>query len=312
MSAIQTLSSILGLSLASGVNLYAAVLVVGLGVRYGWISGLPAELHALANPIILIIAGVMYLLEFFADKIPFVSVVWDTIHTVIRPLGGAALALASASNMNATMQVIAFLAGGSIALGTHSTKMGYRLLGHASPEPVSSSIFSLAEDFGVVGLVLLVYKQPLLALGVVVALLIAMGFITPLLFRTIAFLFSGLAGRFKSLFGGTTTVTQLPAWLQRELVRDGGANWSAHRCFARSFPGVSKLKPGYLAVSGGRMVFATKGYLGPRIMPVYDLQTSRGLIFDILTVRTGENQGTIYFTKDCSHQIPVVGGATSG
>ena len=298
MSAIQTLSSILGLSLASGVNLYAAVLVVGLGVRYGWIGGLPAELQALANPIILIIAGVMYLLEFFADKIPFVSVLWDTIHTVIRPLGGAALGLASASNMSPTMQALAFLAGGSIALGTHSTKMGYRLLGHASPEPVSSSVFSLAEDFGVVGLVLLVYKHPLVALGVVVALLIAMGLITPLLFRTIALLFAGLAGRFKSLFGASASVTQPPGWLARELMQDTGAEWRAQRCFARSFPGVSRMKAGYLAQSGGRMVFATKGYLGPQIMPISEVERSRGLIFDILTVRTGEDQGTIYFTKD--------------
>ena len=121
MNSIQTLSSILGLSLASGVNLYAAVLVVGLGERYGWIGGLPGELHLLANPIILIVAGVMYILEFFADKIPFVSVAWDTIHTVIRPLGGAALALASAANMSPLAQAVAFLAGGSIALGSHST-----------------------------------------------------------------------------------------------------------------------------------------------------------------------------------------------
>ena len=310
MPAIQTLSSILGLSLASGINLYAAVLVVGLGVRYGWIGGLPAELHVLANPVILIIAGVMYLLEFFADKIPFVSVLWDTIHTVIRPLGGAALALASASNMNPTAQVIAFLAGGSIALGTHSTKMGYRLLGHASPEPVSNSIFSLAEDFGVVGLVLLVYKHPLIAVGVAVALLIAMGLIAPLLFRTITFLFSGLVGRFKSLFGGTDAACQLPPWLERELARDGGANWRVHRCFARSFPGVSKMKRGYLAMSGGRVMFAAKGYLGPKIMPVSNVETRRGLIFDILTVRAGDRPATIYFTKDCSHQIPVVSGAS--
>lgn len=312
MSAVQTLSSILGLSLASGVNLYAAVLVVGLGVRYGWISGLPAELHALAHPIVLIVAGVMYGLEFFADKIPFVSVAWDAIHTVIRPLGGAALALASASDMNPTMQVIAALAGGSLALGTHSTKMGYRLLGHATPEPVSNSIFSLAEDFGVVGLVLLVYKHPYIALGVVAGLLVAMALIAPVLFRTIVFLLSGLGGRFKSLFGASAPVTQLPAWLQRELLREGRTNWTAQRCFARSFPGVSRLKRGYVAVSGARMVFAAKGYTGARIVPIQELQTSRGLMFDILTVKAGEKQGTLYFTKEFSQQLPVVSRATSG
>jgi hypothetical protein len=156
---ILTLSSILGLGFASGVNLYAAILVVGIGERMGWLSGLPGELSVLANPIVLAVAGFLYFLEFFADKIPFVSVAWDSIHTVIRPLGGAALALASASKLSPEMQALALLAGGSLALGSHSTKMGYRLLVHASPEPVTDSIFSVAEDFGVVGLVLLTYKH---------------------------------------------------------------------------------------------------------------------------------------------------------
>ena len=189
MNSIQTLSSILGLSLTSGVNLYASVLMVGLGLRYGWIGGLPGELHVLANPIILTIAGVMYFLEFFADKIPFVSVAWDTIHTMIRPLGGAALALASAADMSAAAQVVAFLAGGSIALASHSTKLGYRLITHASPEPVSNSVFSIAEDFGVVGLVLLVYKHPLIAIVVVIVLLILMALLTRYAIRAVKAIF---------------------------------------------------------------------------------------------------------------------------
>lgn len=200
MNSIQTLSSILGLSLASGVNLYAAVLVVGLGERYGWIHGLPGELHLLQNPIILIVAGVMYFLEFFADKIPFVSVAWDTIHTAIRPLGGAALALASASNMSPLAQAVAFLAGGSIALGSHSTKLGYRLITHASPEPVSNSVFSLAEDFGVVGLVLLVYKHPLAAIIVVLVLLVLMAVMARFMVRAIKFVFQRITGRLNNLF----------------------------------------------------------------------------------------------------------------
>ena len=196
MNSIQTLSSILGLSLSSGINLYASVLVVGLGLRYGWISGLPGELHVLANPIILTIAGIMYFLEFFADKIPFVSVAWDTIHTMIRPLGGAALALASASNMSAPAQVMAFLAGGSIALASHSTKLGYRLVTHASPEPVSNSVFSIAEDFGVVGLVLLVYKHPLIAIVVAIVLLILMALMMRYAIRAIKTIFRRVRAAF--------------------------------------------------------------------------------------------------------------------
>ncbi len=302
MNSIQTLSSILGLSLASGVNLYAAVLVVGLGQRFGWIGGLPGELNVLANPIVLSIAGLMYFLEFFADKIPFVSVAWDTIHTVIRPIGGAVLALASASNMSPLAQVVAFLAGGSIALGSHSTKLGYRLITHASPEPVSNSIFSLAEDFGVVGLVLLVYKHPLVAIGVVITLLIVMAMIAPFLFRAIAFLYWGIVGRATSLFAKSDSGSPPPAWLERESKSKTGP-WRTERCFARSIPGVSRMRRGYLAVADGQTVFATKGVLGPKLVPLSQLEVRRGLIFDLVTARTGERQATMYLTKDRANNL---------
>jgi hypothetical protein len=197
---ILTLSSILGLGFASGVNLYAAILVVGIGERMGWLSGLPGELSVLANPIVLAVAGFLYFLEFFADKIPFVSVAWDSIHTVIRPLGGAALALASASKLSPEMQALALLAGGSLALGSHSTKMGYRLLVHASPEPVTDSIFSVAEDFGVVGLVLLTYKHPEIAIVVVVILTIVTAIVLRLIWQVVRFAFHRVAERIRSLF----------------------------------------------------------------------------------------------------------------
>ncbi len=310
MNSIQTLSSILGLSLASGVNLYAAVLVVGLGERYGWIGGLPGELHLLANPIILIVAGVMYFLEFFADKIPFVSVAWDTIHTVIRPLGGAALALASAANMSPLAQAVAFLAGGSIALGSHSTKLGYRLITHASPEPVTNSVFSLAEDFGVVGLVLLVYKHPQVAIGVAIALLVLMALIAPFLFRAIVFLCSGIAARIRSLFAKPDRDNVIPAWLQRELKPDSGA-WRTEYCFARSVPGVSRLKRGYLAVSDRQTVFVSKGVLGAKMVPLAQVELQRGLIFDLIAARAGERPATMYLTKDRAESFRPIALATS-
>lgn len=311
MNSIQTLSSILGLSFASGVNLYAAVLVVGLGTRYGWLSGLPSELQVLAHPLVLTIAGVLYFLEFFADKIPFVSVVWDSVHTFIRPLGGAALALASASGMSPFAQVLAMLAGGSIALGTHSTKLGYRLLAHASPEPVSNSIFSLAEDFGVVGLVLLVYKHPVAAIAVVLALLIAIALVAPFLIRAMTFLLRGFTARLTSLFGVRRSPERPPAWLERELGPEAIGNCHVRRCFARSIPGVSLMKAGYLAVCGARTVFAAKGIAGCRVVPVDRLEIRRGLIFDLATARVGDRRATMYFTKDGAGQLQPAPAMTS-
>lgn len=311
MNSIQTLSSILGLSFASGVNLYAAVLVIGLGSRYGFLTGMPGELHVLANPVVLVIAGAMYFLEFFADKIPFVSVVWDSVHTFIRPIGGAALALASASNLSPLAQILAMLAGGSIALGTHSTKLGYRLLAHASPEPVSNSVFSLAEDFGVVGLVVLVYKHPVAAVSVVAAMLVAIALIAPFLLRAMKFLARGFSARFASWFGGGGSECEKPVWLMRELGAPASGSWRVYQCFARTIPGVPRMKPGYLAVGPERTVFATKGLFGAKVLSVDHLELRRGLVYDCVSGRSGDRQATLYFTKDRASRFQPASAAAS-
>lgn len=100
MIAIEVLTRILGLSFVSGINLYVTVLVVGLGIRYDWVQGLPAELEVLAHPAVLIVAGILYTVEFLADKVPVVASMWDAIHTFIRPAGGALLALAAVNQVH--------------------------------------------------------------------------------------------------------------------------------------------------------------------------------------------------------------------
>lgn len=175
MSAVATLSGILGLAVAAGVNLYLAVLTVGLSLRFGWLSGVPESLHILAHPVVLTVAGGLYLVEFVADKVPFVTPVWDTVHTVIRPVGAAFLALGAAAKLDPLMQALAVLAAGSIAFGTHSTKMGVRLTAHAVPEPVTHSVISVAEDVGVVALLALVYTHPWIAIPVILGLLLLVG-----------------------------------------------------------------------------------------------------------------------------------------
>ena len=151
MTGWETLISSFGLSFASGINLYATVLVVGLAQRYGLVENLPAPLESLSNPWVLGAAGILYALEFLADKFPFVATVWDALHTVIRPLGGALLAVGAAHELNPLGQAAAMLIGGSIALGTHSTKAGFRMMANTVPEPTTHSVISIAEDVGVVG-----------------------------------------------------------------------------------------------------------------------------------------------------------------
>jgi hypothetical protein len=183
VTSLQTLAGILGLAAAAGVNLYAVILTVGLGLRYGWIGGLPEQMQMLAHPAVLIAAGVLYMAEFVADKIPFVTPIWDAIHTFIRPLGAAILALEASAELSPPAKIAAVLAAGSLALGTHATKAGFRLTAHAVPEPATHSVISILEDFGVVGLVLLVYSYPLIALGVLAVILVALFFLARVVWR---------------------------------------------------------------------------------------------------------------------------------
>ena len=161
----------LGFSLAAGVNLYATVAVLGLAARYGWVQ-LPEQFQAFNHPWVIGIAGVLYVVEFVADKVPWVDSIWDSVHTVIRPVGGALIAVAALGEASPVMVGLMALLGGGAAAGSHLTKAGARVAINTSPEPFTNWIASLAEDAFVIGLSLLTLKFPLLALLVSVAILV--------------------------------------------------------------------------------------------------------------------------------------------
>lgn len=184
-TSLTMLPGLLGLSFASGVNLYAAVLVVGLGLRYRLLSGLPAELEPLAHPAVLAIAAVLYCAEFFADKIPLVSAVWDAVHTFVRPIGAVAMALTASSQLGPGEQTLLGLTGGAVALSSHATKMGVRLLAHGTGEPVTQAGLSLAEDVFAVSLVMLAAQYPYVTLGVVAVLLLLVALLLPLVWKAL-------------------------------------------------------------------------------------------------------------------------------
>ena len=121
MDTLTTLGRTLGFSFAAGINLYATVAILGLASRYAWVD-LPPEYQAFNNPWIIGIALVLYALEFVADKIPWLDSLWDAVHTVIRPLGGAFIAVASVGHASPTAHVIAALVGGTMAASSHFTK----------------------------------------------------------------------------------------------------------------------------------------------------------------------------------------------
>ena len=174
MGIVELLGLAGSVSLIAGWRLYLTVFITGLAMRLGWIS-LPEHLQlldALANPWVLAISALGALAEFFADKILWLDSLWDTIHTVIRPLGGALLALAVVDAGDPAWQVAIFLLGGGAALVSHGAKAGARALVNTSPEPVSNAVVSTGEDIASGGLLFLAFAHPVAALIVASLLLV--------------------------------------------------------------------------------------------------------------------------------------------
>ena len=179
MGIIEILGLAGSVSLLSGWRLYLTVFVTGLAMRLQWIS-LPENLQildALTNPWVLGVSAVGALAEFFADKILWLDSAWDSIHTVIRPLGGALLALAVVDAGDPAWQVIIFLLGGGAALMSHGAKAGARALVNTSPEPVSNAVVSTGEDIAAGGLLVLAFTNPVMALIIAMSLLALCSFL---------------------------------------------------------------------------------------------------------------------------------------
>ncbi len=177
----------LGLASLAGINLYLTVFVTGLAVRMDWVA-LPqalAGLDVLGDPIIIGVAGFLYLIEFFADKIPWIDTAWDAAHTFIRPVGAAALAVAALGNARPGFVIVAALLAGGMALTAHVAKAGTRLMANASPEPVSNIALSLAEDGIVFSGLALVAWHPVWALAVSVVFTLAVLAVLPRVLRGI-------------------------------------------------------------------------------------------------------------------------------
>jgi len=170
MDILTSLGRTMGFSFAAGLNLYATVALLGLASRYGWVA-LPPQYQVFDNSWIIGGALALYVIEFIADKIPWVDTVWDAVHTVIRPVGGAVIAVATLGEKSPATETMVALMGGALAASTHFSKSGTRVLANASPEPFSNWFLSIAEDLFVVGLGVLALKFPAAAAVVVIVCL---------------------------------------------------------------------------------------------------------------------------------------------
>jgi len=179
---VQILGLAFGSAWTSGINLYATVAVLGLLEHYR-LAHLPGSLHLLDNWLIIGIAIFLYAVEFFADKIPYVDTVWDAVHTFILVPAGAILAAGATSGINPTVQVIALLVGGGLALSTHGTKAAARATANLSPEPFTNWTLSLVEDAIAIGAAIVAVIHPLFILGVILIFLIIFAWVLPKVLR---------------------------------------------------------------------------------------------------------------------------------
>ena len=181
---VSIIALTLGVSWASGINLYAAMLTLGALGAGGHVD-LPHGLQVLSDPLVIGAAGLMYAIEFFADKMPGVDTGWDTLHTFIRIPAGAVLAASAVGDIGPAVQLAAAIVGGSLAAGAHFSKAGSRLLINTSPEPVSNWAASVAEDAAVVGSLWLALNHPAGFVCVLALFVAAMMWLLPKLWRAI-------------------------------------------------------------------------------------------------------------------------------
>lgn len=184
MELLTAFGRTMGFSFAAGINLYATVAILGLASRYQGVT-LPDQFRVFDNDLVIGAAIVLYVVEFIADKIPWVDSIWDAIHTVVRPIGGALIAVATAGDASPAVEGLIALAGGGLAATTHFSKAGTRAVVNTSPEPFSNWILSLGEDAFVVGLAVLALRYPAAAAIVVIVCVLLIIFFAGWIIRAV-------------------------------------------------------------------------------------------------------------------------------
>ena len=195
MDAVDHIALSMGAAWGSGINLYATILVLGYMGITGQVQ-LPPELMVLTNPLVIGAAGLMYAVEFFADKTPGVDTAWDAIHSFIRIPAGALLASAALADMGPAAELAGMLVGGGLAAATHATKAGSRVIINTSPEPFTNWAASITEDVAVVAGVWASLQHPLWFLGALLLFILLMIWLLPRIWRALKWVFYKLGKLF--------------------------------------------------------------------------------------------------------------------
>lgn len=212
MQILEELGLALGLASLAGLNLYLTVFLTGMLVRFDVLH--LAEkfqgIEALGHDWVLIAAGVLYAVEFVADKVPWVDSLWDSVHTLVRPIGGTILAMQALGEMPPHMEVVGALLAGGAALTTHSAKAGARLLANHSPEPTSNIALSITEDIIVIAGTAIMVLKPVVALCLFTMALIVLWLVLPRIWRVVRRSFEVVRDSLRRLFGRRTPDYSVP------------------------------------------------------------------------------------------------------
>lgn len=307
---IALLASTLGVGFLSGFRLYATVLGLGLALRFNLFNlhNHFANLDVLAHTYVLGAAGALCLVEFLADKVPWIDSAWDSVHSIIRPVAGALLAGTVAADLDPVPKMVLSLLAGGIALSTHSAKAATRLAVNHSPEPFSNVALSVAEDAAMPLALWVVSAHPLLFLGFLAVFLACFALVAPVVFRMVRLEFAALGGLLRSWFGsGAAAPNAAPSHLEHgskglelwsllngrfETLPPGMATVGAAvgvKCAATKSVRGLKRSIGYLTISGDQALFVTRRMFRKRTyaMPlaqVQQVQLRSGIFLDELGV----------------------------
>ncbi len=215
MDTVQIIALAMGAAWASGINLYAAIFMLGYLGSSGNID-LPPELMVVTDPLVMFAAGLMYCVEFFIDKTPGFDTAWDTLHTFIRIPAGAVLAVGAVGDVSPAVELAAFLIGGTLAAGSHASKTGARILINSSPEPVSNWTASIAEDLLVIGGIWTALNYPWLFIGALIIFICLMIWLLPKVWKNIKRLFSYIKNTFKDNPAPQTAKLNTPSTTQSD------------------------------------------------------------------------------------------------
>ncbi|HBY61818.1 MAG TPA: hypothetical protein DEH78_18510 [Solibacterales bacterium] len=295
MDTLSLLGSTLGLGVLAGIRLYATVLALGLAIRFGFLSLSPSLRHLdiLAEPWVLGVAGVLFLAEFVADKVAWFDSIWDSIHTVIRPLGAAFLGFSAFGSVDPKWQVLAGLATGALALSGHTAKAGSRLVVNHSPEPFSNIGVSLVEDALVFGGAWLAITHPLVTLTLVGVFVAIFAWLSPKLFRLLRLEWNALLALLRS-----TPEPPPPAWL------DGLPPFRvAIRCAAGKGVGGLRHSIGWLCIGDSQWTFVTRRLFRRRVHTiardaVSGVRLTGRLLFDSMDLATGKGQQSFLIFRE--------------